>query len=183
MGIRSFRLGDLGTGEDRAGVGRGADRPGTPGRQTRDVTEELRATLAEALPDRPFTVELWDGTSLPPTNGVAGPTFRITTPEALGHVLRAPGQLGVGRAYVSGGIDVDDIDQALRVISQWSPPSIDNKTKARIGLAAVKAGALRRVPRVPEMELRPKGARHSILRDKRAVTHHYNLSNEFFSLF
>jgi cyclopropane-fatty-acyl-phospholipid synthase len=33
------------------------------------------------------------------------------------------------------------------------------------------------------MELRPKGARHSILRDKRAVTHHYNLSNEFFSLF
>ena len=33
------------------------------------------------------------------------------------------------------------------------------------------------------MELRPKGARHSILRDKRAVTHHYNLSNEYFSLF
>ena len=33
------------------------------------------------------------------------------------------------------------------------------------------------------MELRPKGKRHSILRDKRAVTHHYNLSNEFFALF
>jgi cyclopropane-fatty-acyl-phospholipid synthase len=33
------------------------------------------------------------------------------------------------------------------------------------------------------MELRPKGKRHSILRDKRAVTHHYNLSNEYFSLF
>jgi cyclopropane-fatty-acyl-phospholipid synthase len=33
------------------------------------------------------------------------------------------------------------------------------------------------------MELRPKGRRHSILRDKRAVTHHYNLSNEYFSLF
>jgi cyclopropane-fatty-acyl-phospholipid synthase len=39
------------------------------------------------------------------------------------------------------------------------------------------------VPKVPEMELRPKGKRHSILRDKRAVTHHYNLSNEYFSLF
>jgi cyclopropane-fatty-acyl-phospholipid synthase len=84
---------------------------------------------------------------------------------------------------VSGGIDVDDMDAALQVIAQWQPPALDNKTKARIGLAAVKAGALRRVPKVPEMELRPKGARHSILRDKRAVTHHYNLSNEYFSLF
>jgi cyclopropane-fatty-acyl-phospholipid synthase len=33
------------------------------------------------------------------------------------------------------------------------------------------------------MELRPEGRRHSILRDKRAVTHHYTLSNEYFSLF
>jgi cyclopropane-fatty-acyl-phospholipid synthase len=147
------------------------------------VTEDLRAALAEALPDRPFTVSLWDGTSLPPSNGDGGPTFRLTTPVALGHILRAPGQLGVGRAYVSGGIDVDDIDEALELIAHWSPPPLDNKTKARIGLAAVKAGALRHVPRVPAMELRPKGARHSILRDKRAVTHHYNLSNEYFSLF
>ena len=147
------------------------------------MTEELRAVLAEALPDRPFTVSLWDGTSLPPTNGDDGPVFRITTPEALGHVLRSPGQLGVGRAYVSGGIDVDDIDEALALISRWSPPPLDARAKARIGLAAVKAGALRRVPKVPAMELRPKGARHSLLRDKRAVTHHYNLSNEYFSLF
>ena len=28
-----------------------------------------------------------------------------------------------------------------------------------------------------------RGKRHSILRDKRSVTHHYNLSNEYFSLF
>jgi len=146
------------------------------------VTEDLRAALAEALPDRPFSIELWDGTRLDATNG-GGPTFRITSPEALGHVLRAPGQLGVGRAYVSGKIEVDDIDRALEVIADWSPPPIDNRMKARIGVAAVKAGALRRVPKVPAMELRPKGRRHSLMRDKRAVTHHYNLSNEYFSLF
>jgi cyclopropane-fatty-acyl-phospholipid synthase len=147
------------------------------------VTDDLRAALAEALPDRPFTVELWDGTSLPSTNGTSGPVFRLTSPTALGHILRAPGQLGVGRAYVSGGIDVDDMDEALALISRWSPPPLDPRAKARIGLAAVRAGALRRVPRVPAMELRPRGARHSLLRDKRAVTHHYNLSNEYFSLF
>jgi cyclopropane-fatty-acyl-phospholipid synthase len=146
------------------------------------VTDDLRIALAEALPDRPFELRLWDGSSLPATNG-GGPTFRITSPEALGHVLRAPGQLGLGRAYVSGGIDVDDIDEALALIATWSPGPIDTRTKLEIAKGAVKAGALRKVPKVPAMELRPKGKRHSILRDKRAVTHHYNLSNEYFSLF
>jgi cyclopropane-fatty-acyl-phospholipid synthase len=36
---------------------------------------------------------------------------------------------------------------------------------------------------VPEIELRPRGERHSILRDRRAVRHHYDVSNEFFALF
>src|SRR4051812_237299 len=166
-------------------MGRRARPPRAPGGEARDVssTQDLRSALAEALPDRPFSVSLWDDSVLPSTNGASGPTFRLTSPTALGHVLRAPSQLGVGRAYVSGGIEVDDMDAALALLASWSPPPIDNRMKARIARAAVRAGALKGVPRVPAMELRPKGARHSILRDKRAVTHHYNLSNEFFSLF
>jgi cyclopropane-fatty-acyl-phospholipid synthase len=144
-------------------------------------TEDLRSALADALPERPFTVALWDGSTVPPTE--PGPTFTITSPTALGHVLRAPSQLGVGRAYVSGGIEVDDIDAALELLAHWAPPPLDAQAKRRIAVGAVRAGALRGIPRVPEMELKPKGRRHSILRDKRAVTHHYNLSNEFFSLF
>ncbi len=149
-------------------------------------TSDLKDALASALPERPFRLELWDGTALDSTNGMGSPptpTFRLTSPQALGHVLRAPSQLGVGRAYVSGGIDVDDMDAALALLATWSPPPIDTRAKKDIALAAVKAGALRSIPKVPEMELRPKGKRHSILRDKRAVTHHYNLSNEYFSLF
>ena len=57
-------------------------------------TDELRSALAEALPERPFALGLWDGSALPPTNGGGGPRFRITSPEALGHVLRAPSPLG-----------------------------------------------------------------------------------------
>jgi cyclopropane-fatty-acyl-phospholipid synthase len=145
-------------------------------------TAELRAALAGALPERPFRLELWDGTALESTGG-GGPTFRLNSPAALGHVLRAPSQLGVGRAYVSGGIDVDDIDAALALLSQWSPPPLTARAKRDIALAAIKAGALRTVPRVPAMELRPKGRRHSLARDKRAVTHHYDLSNDYFALF
>jgi cyclopropane-fatty-acyl-phospholipid synthase len=47
----------------------------------------------------------------------------------------------------------------------------------------VRAGALRSVPRVPDAELRPRGRRHSLARDRRSVRHHYDVSNEFFQLF
>jgi len=145
-------------------------------------TAELQSALAGALPDRPFRLELWDGTALEPTNG-GGPTFRVASPEAFGHLLRSPGQLGLGRAYVAGQIDVDDIDAALELLATWSPPPVDTRAKKDIAVAAVKAGALKSIPKVPEMELRPKGRRHSLLRDKRSVTHHYNLSNDYFALF
>jgi cyclopropane-fatty-acyl-phospholipid synthase len=147
------------------------------------ATAPLREALAEALPERPFTVALWDGSELPPTNGHAGLTFEIHSPRALAHVLRAPGQLGLGRAYVSGDIDVDDMDAALALLDSYSVPPLDLRGKAQFAAAAVKAGALRSIPRVPAVELRPRGRRHSRERDKRAVSHHYDVSNEFFRLF
>jgi cyclopropane-fatty-acyl-phospholipid synthase len=145
------------------------------------ATAPLRAALAAAIPQRPFRIELWDGTSLPSANG--GPTFTLRSPEALGHVLRAPGQLGVGRAYVSGAIEIDSVDAALDLLDSWKAPPIDAKAKARIAAAAVRAGALRSVPQVPDAELRPRGRRHSVARDMRSVRHHYDVSNEFFELF
>jgi cyclopropane-fatty-acyl-phospholipid synthase len=148
----------------------------------RRATVPLRETLAQALPERPFRVELWDGTILAPTNGGGGPTFRVRSPRALGHVLRAPGQLGLGRAYVSGEIEVDDMDAVLELLDGYRVPPLDVRAKARLAAAAVRAGALRSVPRVPDTELRPRGRRHSRDRDRRAVRHHYDVSNEFFGL-
>jgi cyclopropane-fatty-acyl-phospholipid synthase len=146
------------------------------------ATFALREALAHALPERPFTIELWDGSALPPTNGDAGPTFRVRSPRAMGHVLRAPGQLGLGRAYVSGEIEVDDMDAVLELLDGYRVPPLDARGKARLAAGAVRAGALRRLPRAPAMELRPRGRRHSRDRDRRAVTHHYDVSNEFFRL-
>ena len=142
----------------------------------------LREALAEILPDRPFRISLWDGSELPSTSG-DGPVFSVRSPLALGHMLRAPGQLGLGRAYVSGALDVDDIDKVLALLDGYRPPPVDLPAKARLAAAAVRAGALRQVPRAPAVELRPQGRRHSVARDKRAVTHHYDVSNEFFALF
>jgi len=145
-------------------------------------TAPLREALAEALPERPFRVALWDGTELPPTDA-DGPVFSVRSPVALGHMLRAPGQLGLGRAYVAGAVDVDDVDKVLALLDRFEPPPLDARAKARLAAAAVRAGALKRVPKTPAVELRPQGRRHSIARDKRAVTHHYDVSNDFFELF
>ena len=145
-------------------------------------TSPLREALAEALPERPFRITLWDGTELPPT-GDDGPVFSVRSPVALGHMLRSPGQLGLGRAYVAGALDVDDIDKVLALLDGYAPPPVDARARARLMAAAVKAGALSQVPRIPAVELRPQGRRHSIMRDKRSVTHHYDVSNDFFALF
>ena len=146
--------------------------------RTRPFIDELSRTI----PSRPFAIELWDGSRLPSTNG-GGPTFRVRSPDAFAHALRAPGQLGLGRAYVSGALGVDDLDEVLELLDGWQPPPLDRRAQARLALAAARASGIRRPPPVPAAELRPRGRRHSQARDARSVRHHYDVSNDFFKLF
>jgi cyclopropane-fatty-acyl-phospholipid synthase len=148
-------------------------------RTTGPLRRELEATLRE----RPFALTFWDGSSLPATNGGAAVTFHVRSPEALAHVLRAPGQLGIGRAYVSGALEPDDLEAALRVLDTYDAPSLDRRTQLKLALAAARACGPMRPPPVPAAELRPRGRRHSPERDRRSVRHHYDLSNDFFALF
>jgi len=143
----------------------------------------LLEELDKAVPDRPFTIEMWDGSRLPPTNGDAGPSFRIRSPQAIAHALRAPGQLGLGRAYVAGDLEVDDLDGVIALLEGWKPPPLDRGTKVRLALAAAKSMGVAAPPRRPDSELVPRGRRHSKERDARSVRHHYDVSNEFFALF
>jgi cyclopropane-fatty-acyl-phospholipid synthase len=145
-------------------------------------TAPLRREIEARIPERPFTVEFWDGTRLAASNG-DGPTFYVRSPSAAAHALLAPGQLGLGRAYVSGAIEVSDIDDVIELLDNWQPPPLEGGDKARLLLGAVRAAGLNRPPKRPAAELRPSGTRHSKERDAEAVRHHYDVSNEFFSLF
>jgi cyclopropane-fatty-acyl-phospholipid synthase len=144
--------------------------------------ESLRRELAQALPDRPFALRFWDGSELEPTVP-GGPVFTVCSPAAVAHLLRAPGQLGLGRAYAAGELEADDLDRVIGLLDTFKAPTIDAKTRLRLTLAAVRACGLRRPPPIPASELRPRGRRHSRERDARAVRHHYDVSNEFFALF
>jgi cyclopropane-fatty-acyl-phospholipid synthase len=145
-------------------------------------TAPLREAVARALPRRPFGLRFWDGTEVPATEPDS-PTLTFTTPRALAHVLRAPGELGLGRAYVAGMIEVDDLEAALRMVDTFEPPPLTLGQRAGLAIALIRACGLVVPPPVPAAELRLRGRRHTIARDRQAVRHHYDVGNEFFALF
>lgn len=147
-------------------------------------TAPLREALQQAMPERRFSVRFWDGSEIPPTDGNGnGPTFTLRSPAALAHVLRAPGELGLSRAYVSGALEVDDLDGVIEMVDTIQTPQLDASDRVRLAIAVARACGLTRPPRIPAAELRPHGRLHSKERDARAVRHHYDVSNELFELF
>ena len=77
------------------------------------MTPQL-ATLLEQLlgPDLPIAIEAYDGSRLGPADAPA--TLQIRSPAALRRIVQAPGELGFGRAYVAGDLDLEgDIFAAL----------------------------------------------------------------------
>src|SRR3954454_5453752 len=106
------------------------------------TTAPLRHELGSALPERPFELHFWDGSALPATaaNGGAPPVFSARSPRAAAHALMAPGQLGLSRAYVSGELEVDDLDAVLDLLRDWQPPAGDAATQRRLLLAGGSAG-------------------------------------------
>jgi cyclopropane-fatty-acyl-phospholipid synthase len=145
-------------------------------------TAPFREEMERRFPQRPFDLEFWDGTRLPATDSNGGPRFRVRSPKAVAHALRAPGELGLGRAYVSGELEVDDLDAALNVLDTWQPPPLPRGDRARLALAAARAAGITRPPAPPSVELRLRGQRHTRQRDAAAVRHHYDVGNDFYAL-
>lgn len=146
------------------------------------ATAPLRRAIERLVPERPFTIEFWDGSAVPATEG-GGPVISVRSPRALSHALRFPGQLGLSRAYVSGELDVDDLEVLNQLMYRWTPPAFPAGSRLRLMLAAARVAGTKLLSPRPAAELRPRGALHSRGRDARAVRHHYDVSNEFFALF
>jgi cyclopropane-fatty-acyl-phospholipid synthase len=142
----------------------------------------LSHELRRLFPERPFHVRFWDGGAVEATVSEA-PTFFVRRASALAHFLRAPGSLGLGRAYADGSLAVDDLDGAFVVVDEWKPPAVSAGDRVRLGLAIAAAAARGGLPRRPRLELILHGERHSVERDAAAVRYHYDVGNDFFALF
>ncbi|MDT5109936.1 MAG: cyclopropane-fatty-acyl-phospholipid synthase [Mycobacterium sp.] len=140
----------------------------------------VRAAAGIELPVR---VRAWDGSESGP---VGGPVLIIRKRRALRRLLWAPGEMGLARAYVTGDIDVDgDLADGFR--RAWAmavrPPAPTGwRGKPSAMLAATRLGAVGLPPKPPVSEARLSGRLHTRRRDRAAIAHHYDLSNDFYRL-
>ncbi len=130
----------------------------------------------------PLYVEFWDGSSWGPSDASA--RLCVRSPDALRRITQAPGELGFGRAYVAGDLDVEgDIYNALALRDIRSDFALTIAEKLSLLRSAIAIGAfgLRRIAPPPE-EARLRGRLHSRTRDAAAIAHHYDVSNDFYRM-
>jgi cyclopropane-fatty-acyl-phospholipid synthase len=126
-----------------------------------------------------IAVRAYDGSRAGPVDAAA--TVVVRDQQALSRVLLRPGELGLARAYVSGELDVEgDLYAALERSAEL--PALWRDPKWLASLAALVGRALRDRPQPPPEEVRLRGLRHTKRRDASAVSHHYDVSNEFYGL-
>ncbi|MFJ8668326.1 class I SAM-dependent methyltransferase [Streptomyces sp. NPDC093600] len=150
-------------------------------------------TLAEDLLGAPLPVRLraWDGSEAGP---VGGPVLVVRERRALRRLLWKPGELGLARAWVAGEIDVEgDLYEVLDRLAGliWergdeSRSALETVRDPQLRAAAralLKLGGPFPPPAPPAEEMRRRtGSRHSKHRDKQAISHHYDVGNDFYAL-
>lgn len=152
-----------------------------------DVASQVREALAGVAGGRltrlPFPVRFWDGSVLRGESDAPVPVLR--SPRAIAYLLRAPNQLGLARAWVTGALDVDGDLEALlaarRRFEGIAVPALERLKLLAMTVRAMPRALLARAP-VPSIEAAPHGRRHSLARDRVAVRHHYEVSNDFYRL-
>ncbi|MFD5101840.1 class I SAM-dependent methyltransferase [Streptomyces albidochromogenes] len=153
-------------------------------------------TLAEELLGTPLPVRVraWDGSEAGPADA---PVLVVRSRRALRRLLWKPGELGLARAWVAGELDIEgDLYEALDRIAGllWDRGA---GTKSVVhALQAVRdprlrAGARELIglagpwppPPPPAEEVRRRsGPLHTKRRDKEAISHHYDVGNDFYGL-
>jgi cyclopropane-fatty-acyl-phospholipid synthase len=137
----------------------------------------------------PLRLRAWDGSEAGPPDA---PVLEFKSRRALRRILWSPGQLGLSRAYVAGEIDTPgDIFAAFTALSSAGkfaePGPFRPLSAGELWLllrTAVRLGAVGPNPAPPPEEARiaKKGRMHSRRRDSAAISHHYDVGNDFYAL-
>lgn len=162
--------------------------PSSPPVDDRSVADHL-ASVTRSLfgRDVPIGLRAWDGSRAGPDT--AEVTVVVHSPRALRHLLWAPGELGLARAHVAGDLDIDgDVFALLGVRDHLADPDedlpvgFDLRAWVHLARTAHRLGLLGPRPPIPAEEARLRGRRHSRHRDASAVSHHYDVGNDFYRL-
>ena len=163
-----------------------------------DAAQRLAALTTQLWGGTPaLRLRAWDGSETGPEEG---PTLVVRDRRALRRMIWKPGTLGVVRAWVAGEIDIEgDLYEALDRLDgfAWDRDEAAPRRSAPLkALAAVRDPGARRLlsdalalagpalpPPPPPEEVRLRhGALHSLRRDRAAISHHYDVGNDFYAL-
>ncbi|MFD9594290.1 class I SAM-dependent methyltransferase [Kitasatospora sp. NPDC059973] len=157
----------------------------------RQLVEALEGLLGVPVPLR---VQVWDGSAAGPPGA---PTVVLRNRRALRRLLWQPGELGLARAYVSGDLELApgaDLYEVLTVVAHLAerpeirqlalgPGDVVGPRGRRALGALLRAGALGPQPAPPPEEAGAvRGRVHSRSRDRAAISHHYDVGNDFYGL-
>src|SRR5712692_187499 len=132
-------------------------------------------------PSRSFPVELWDGSFLPSASGEA-PRGKVVLrrPSAVHALLPPTSDRRLAEAFIREEIDIEgDAIEVLEAAAQWKGPQV------RAALLPLLSSWAHRVfgRGASSLAASLRGRVHSERRDRKAVQHHYDVSNEFYQLF
>ncbi|WP_445527299.1 class I SAM-dependent methyltransferase [Streptomyces cyslabdanicus] len=152
------------------------------------LTRLLEQLLETPLPVR---VRAWDGSEAGPPDA---PKLVVRNRRALRRLLFKPGELGLARAWVAGDLTVEgDLYTVLDLLSGliWERGE-DARGLGRTLRDPEARGAVRGLvklagpplPPAPPLEevRRRRGPLHTRRRDKHAISHHYDVGNDFYEL-
>jgi cyclopropane-fatty-acyl-phospholipid synthase len=134
-------------------------------------------------PGAPVAFSAFDGSTSGPAD--APVRIEVRSPAAISYLLGSPGELGLPRAYATGDLEVHgDLHTALSAVAEASN---DLDLRARMSVLRELGPRYLRFVTPPPEELPSRvrriwhGLRHSKTRDDHAISHHYDVSNRFYS--
>jgi cyclopropane-fatty-acyl-phospholipid synthase len=142
---------------------------------------QIAPALAGIVPvGRPIRIEAYDGSASGPADAVN--RIIIRDQRALRYIATAPSDLGMARAYVSGSLDVEgDMFTTLELVARQEVGAVTWSERLHV---LRQLGPWILLPVAPPREERHPGFwwgwRHSLERDSRAISHHYDVSNRFY---
>lgn len=160
-------------------------------RQTSSIDQDIAGKIARILDpivggELPVHLRAWDGSTAGP---VDQPEVQINSANALRRLLWSPGELGAAQAYVTGEIDVpgslnDALTHLWNVVASrdLTMPKLTPSLVLQLTKLARELGVFGPPLPAPASQAKIKGRLHSLLRDRDAISHHYDLSNSFYQL-
>lgn len=150
------------------------------------VADATISLLERVLPsERAFAVRLWDGTTLPGSDagdGDPAATIVLTNPDAVAEMFQLPIDVHLGEAFLRGDLEVEgDIEAAFEFLDH-AEVRVSPLDWVRIAADAAKLGVGPSGP-LEAIAARLRGAEHTPDRDRQAITHHYDVSNDFYACF